>query len=160
METFEQKKQFLDKTIKRNKANKSALMIVLQDAQNKFGYLSQEVQEYIAQGLGVSAQEVYSLVSFYSYFTTEPCGKYQVDICMGTACFVLGNNLFFDVLKNRLGIVNGNMSEDGLFSLSVKMCLGCCALAPVIRVNGEVYGKLDEKKLDEVINKYKKMGDK
>ena len=157
---FEQQKKFLEKTIKNNKNNKSALMVVLQDAQNEFGYLSREVQEYIAQGLGVSAQEVYSLVSFYSYFTTEPCGKYHVDICMGTACFVLGNNLFFDVLKNRLGIVEGNMSKDGKFSLSVKMCLGCCALAPVIRINGEVYGKLDEKKLDEVINKYKNMGDK
>ena len=150
-------KSFLDKQIKNNIKKQGAVMIILQEAQKKFGYLSREVQDYIAHELSIPNEKVYGIVSFYSFFTTEPKGKYDVQMCLGTACFVLGNNTFQQIVEDKLGIKEGEVTPDGKFSLTFTRCLGCCGIAPVIKVNDEVYGKLTEKKLDEIFKKYRDM---
>ena len=150
-------KEFLDKQIKNNVKKQGAVMIILQEAQKKFGYLSREVQDYIAGELSIPNEKVYGIVSFYSFFTTEPKGKYDVQMCLGTACFVLGNNTFQQIVEDKLGIKEGEVTPDGKFSLTFTRCLGCCGIAPVIKVNDEVYGKLTEKKLDEIFKKYRDM---
>lgn len=154
---LEVEKKFIDSEVKKHKKIRGGVIIVLQNMQKKFGYVSKESQEYIAKNMGLSAEEVFEVVSFYSYFSTNPKGKYKINICMGTACFVLGSETFLNVLKRKLGINPGEVTQDGLFSLDMVMCLGCCVLGPVMKVNEEVYGKLTEKKIDEVLEKYRKM---
>lgn len=150
-------KTILDKLLEVNKTKPGGVMIVLQEAQKSFGYLSREVQDYIAEVLSIPNEKVYGIVSFYSFFTTEPKGKYDVQMCLGTACFVLGNNTFQQIVEDKLGIKEGEVTPDGKFSLTFTRCLGCCGIAPVIKVNDEVYGKLTEKKLDEIFKKYREM---
>ena len=135
------------------------LIRVLHRAQAIFGYLPREVQQHVAAKLYLSEAQVSGVVSFYNYFTTEPKGKYIIDICLGTACYVKGSEKVLAELERVLGVkADTNPTEDGLFSISALRCVGACGLAPVMMVNGKVYGKVTPAKAVEIIKKYKELG--
>ena len=132
---------------------KDRLIGVLNDVQERFGYIPKEAQIEISKYLGLSLAEIYGVITFYSRFTLEPKGKYKISVCLGTACFVKGSQAILDRVKERLKIEPGKTTEDGLFSLDDVRCVGACGLAPVFMVNDEVYGNATVKQLDEVIDK-------
>jgi len=135
------------------------LIQVLHRAQSIFGYLPREVQIHVAEKLFLTEAQVSGVVSFYNYFTTEPKGKYCIDICMGTACYVKGSEKVLSEVERVLGIkADTNPTEDGLFSISALRCVGACGLAPVMMVNGKVYGKVTPAKAVEIIKEYKERG--
>ena len=135
------------------------LIQVLHKAQDIFGYLPREVQIHVAKKLYLTEAQVSGVVSFYNYFTTEPKGKYCIDVCMGTACYVKGSEKVLSEIERVLGIkADTNPTPDGLFSISALRCVGACGLAPVMIVNGKVYGKVTPAKAVEIVNEYKKLG--
>ena len=115
-------------------------------------------QMVVADYLNIPLADVYGVVTFYSRFTTVPKGKYDISVCMGTACFVKGSQSILERAKEKLGIDEGQTTEDQLFSLETMRCVGACGLAPVFTVNNKVYGKATVKKLDEVIDELKANG--
>lgn len=135
---------------------KGALIEILHKAQGIFGYLPRDVQLFIARKLGIPGAEVYGVVSFYSYFTTKPRGKYTISVCMGTACFVRGADKIIEKFKEKLGIESNEITEDGLFTLRDVRCIGACGLAPVVTVDDKVYGRVKEEEVDEIIAAYRK----
>ena len=134
------------------KQEKDNLIQILNDVQEKYGYIPKVAQEEISEYLGIPMAEVYGVVTFYSRFTLEPKGKYNISVCLGTACFVKGSQQILDRLKERLNLEEGKTSEDGKFSIDTTRCVGACGIAPVFTVNGEVYGRATVKKLDEVLD--------
>ncbi len=136
--------------------SKDNLIIILEEVQKKYGYIPQLAQVEISEYLNIPVAEIYGVVTFYSRFTTKPKGKYNVSVCLGTACFVKGSKEILERAKQKLGIEEGETSKDGKFSLDSTRCVGACGLAPVFTVNNEVYGKATVKKLDEVIDEYMK----
>lgn len=134
----------LDTLIEAARLTPGSLIAVLHRAQQLFGFLPEEVQRHIAIGMQIPPSEVYGVVTFYNYFSTEPVGKYPISVCMGTACYVRGADRILSLLQTELGIQPGEVTPDGLFSLEVCRCIGACGLAPVITVAGEVHGKLTE----------------
>ena len=135
------------------------LIQVLHRAQTIFGYLPREVQIHVAKKMALTEAQVSGVVSFYNYFTTEPKGKYCIDVCMGTACYVKGSETVLRELERVLGVkADTNPTPDGLFSINALRCVGACGLAPVMMVNGKVYGKVTPAKAVEIINEYKKQG--
>ncbi len=131
-----------------------ALMPVLQQAQGIYGYLPIEVQQMIAEGLNIPLAEVYGVVTFYSQFTLNPKGKYEISVCMGTACYVKGAGDLIDRITQVLGIEPGEVTPDGKFSLTNTRCIGACGLAPVMTVNEDVYGRLKPEDIDGILRKY------
>lgn len=144
----------LMKVIEELKGQGGALMPVLQRAQEIYGYLPVEVQQMISDGLDVSMSEIYGVVTFYSQFSLAPKGKYQISVCLGTACYVKGAGDIFDRMSERLGIANGECTADGKFSLEACRCIGACGLAPVLTVNDDVYGRLALDDVDDILAKY------
>ncbi|MBR3280985.1 MAG: NADH-quinone oxidoreductase subunit NuoE [Clostridia bacterium] len=132
---------------------KDRLIGVLNDVQERFGYVPKEAQVEISNYLGLSLAEIYGVITFYSRFTLEPKGKYKISVCLGTACFVKGSQAILDRVKERLKIEPGKTTEDGMFSLDDVRCVGACGLAPVFMINDEVYGNATVKQLDEVLDK-------
>ena len=116
------------------------LIAVLHKAQAIFGYLPEEVQRFVAVKLGVPVAKVYSVVSFYSFFTMKKSGKYVIRVCMGTACFVRGSEKILAEFEKVLGVKEGETTTDGLYTLETVRCVGACGLAPVVQVNGKTYG--------------------
>jgi NADH:ubiquinone oxidoreductase subunit E len=154
--THDEKFQALDEVIKRfGPSGRKALMQVLQEAQNIFGYLPLPVQRAVAIGLDVSVAEVYGVVTFYSFFSLVPKGEYVVSICMGTACYVKGSQSILDKIESELGIKAGECSKDGKFSINACRCIGACGLAPVITINEDVYGRLTADEIPAILAKYK-----
>ena len=151
--TQEQEKQ-LYKIIADHKDVPGALMPVLQQAQELYGYLPIEVQTKIAEGLGISIEEVYEVVTFYAQFSLNPNGKHRVAVCLGTACYVKGSQNILEELEKQLGIKAGGTTADGVFTLEATRCLGCCGLAPVIVVDDEVYGRLVPADIKGILAKY------
>lgn len=151
--TAEQEKKLLE-IIAANKDEKGSLMPVLQGAQEIYGYLPIEVQNIVSEGLGVPLADIYGVVTFYSMFTLNPKGKNNVQVCLGTACYVKGSGLILDTLKDKLGLEVGATSTDGNFSLEATRCVGACGLAPVMIVNGNVYGRLVPDDVDTILKKY------
>ena len=149
----------LDSFIDTLEVKDSALIQVLHHAQGIFGYLPNEVQLYIAEKLNVAPAKVYGVVSFYSYFTTEPRGKYKISVCLGTVCFVKGADKILAEFEKQLGIKAGQTSKDLLFSLDGLRCVGACGLAPVVVVNGKVYGQFKPEQVGEVLDYYKSLED-
>ena len=132
---------------------------ILHRAQSIFGYLPREVQIHVAEKMYLPEAAVSGVVSFYNYFTTEPKGKYNIDIYLGTACYVKGSEKVLSELERVLGVkADTNPTPDGLFSISALRCVGACGLAPVMMVNGKVYGKVTPAKAVEIINEYKTRG--
>ena len=151
--TAEQEMQ-LKAIIEANKDDKSRLMAVMQQAQDVYGYLPLEVQKMIAEGMGIPLEKVYGVSTFYAQFTLAPKGKYNISVCLGTACYVKGSGLVFDALQEKLGIGPDECTADGKFSLTACRCIGACGLAPVMTVNDEVYGRLTVDDLDTILKKY------
>lgn len=146
----------IKKIIENRKNMETPLMMILSDIQNKYGYISVEVQQIIANELNIPVSEVYGVVTFYSYFSLQPKGKYVIGICMGTACYVKGSQSLLDSFCNRLGIKEGQTTEDGLFTIDVLRCIGACGLAPVVSVNGKIYPHVTVKDVDKIIAECKK----
>lgn len=149
-------KETVDLILKKEAPNKDNLIKILEKVQEKLGYIPQVAQLEVADYLKMPLAEVYGVITFYSRFTTIPKGKYNVSICLGTACFVKGSKEILERAKEKLGLEEGQTSEDGKFSLDTMRCVGACGLAPVFLVNNEVYGKATVKKFDEVIEEYMK----
>lgn len=145
----------LKETIARYIDDPGAVMPVLQEAQEIYGYLPFEVQKMVAEGLGVPLEEVYGVATFYSQFALSPKGKYNISVCLGTACYVKGSGDILDRLSDILGIEAEECTADGKFSLTACRCIGACGLAPVIMVNEDVYGRLTVEDVQGIIDKYK-----
>ena len=140
------------------KVDKENLIPILNDVQEKYGYIPKIAQLEISNYLNVPMAEIYGVITFYSRFTLEPKGKYNISVCLGTACFVKGSQAILDRLKDRLKIEEGKTTNDGKFSIDTTRCVGACGIAPVFTVNNEVYGHATVKKLDEVIDELEKKG--
>ena len=152
--TAEQEAQ-LKAVIAENCHDKSNVMVVMQKAQDIYGYLPIEVQEMIAEGMGVSLEKVYGVATFYAQFSLSPKGKYNISVCMGTACYVKGSGEVLDKLSEELGIEAEECTLDGKFSLTACRCIGACGLAPVITINDDVYGRLTADMIPDILAKYK-----
>ncbi len=144
--------------LQKYKKEKSNLIQILNDVQETYGYIPKKAQTNISEYLNIPMAEVYGVITFYSRFTLKPKGKYNIAVCLGTACFVKGSEKVLDKVKEILKIDVGQTTEDGLFSIESTRCIGACGLAPVFTVNSEVYGKATPEMVEEVIEKYKKMG--
>ncbi len=140
--------------IEQNKELPGALLPVLHEAQEIYGYLPIEVQQMVADGLGVSLSEVYGVATFYSRFSLTPKGKHRISVCLGTACYVKGADKILAEVEKKLGIKSGECTPDGLFSIDSCRCVGACGLAPVMMIDEEVYGKLTPKEVDKILDKY------
>ncbi len=145
----------LKEIISRHKDDPGAIMPVLQEAQDVYGYLPIEVQTMIAEGLNVPLEEVYGVSTFYSQFALSPKGKHNISVCLGTACYVKGSGLLLEELTKQLGIGAEECTPDGEFSLTACRCIGACGLAPVLTVNDDVYGRLVPDDIAGIIAKYK-----
>ena len=131
------------------------LMPIMQQAQDIFGYLPEDVQHIIAKELDIPVSDVYGVATFYAQFNLEPKGKYIISVCLGTACYVKGAQLVLDELEKERGVPAGSTTPDGLFTLNATRCLGACGLAPVIMVNDDVYGRMTPEQVAGVIAKYR-----
>lgn len=151
--TAEQMSELL-KCIEAHKSEKGALMPVLHAAQSIYGYLPAEVQTVIAEGLGVPLAEVYGVATFYSQFSLSPKGKHRISVCLGTACYVKGSDKVLEEIEKELRIKCGECTPDKKFSIDSCRCVGACGLAPVMIVDGEVYGKLTAKDVAGILDGY------
>ena len=151
--TPEQEKELL-KVIEEKKNDKGALMPILQKAQDIYGYLPIEVQTIISDELSVPLEKVYGVATFYSMFNLNPKGKYSISVCLGTACYVKGSGDIFNKISETLGIKGGECTPDAKFSLDACRCIGACGLAPVLTINGEVYGRLVTDDVPGILAKY------
>ena len=149
---FAELKEYIDSV----KNVQGILMQTLQKAQEIFGYLPLEVQKFISDETNIPLADIYGVVTFYTQFTIEEKGKHTIGVCLGTACYVKGSQEIIDKLSDELNVKVGQTTEDKLFTLEATRCLGCCGLAPVMVVDEDVYGKVDSKKVPEIIAKYRK----
>ena len=139
----------------RYKEEKTPLMMILSDIQSEYGYIPLEVQEIVSDETGISVAEIYGVVTFYSFFSLTPKGKYVIGCCLGTACYVKGAQQVIDKFSEILGIKPGQTTEDGLFTLDALRCIGACGIAPAVSINGKVYPKLTADRVPEVIEEYR-----
>ena len=150
-ENFKKLSEYIDKLEDKN----GSLITVLHKAQNLFGFLSQDVQKFVAKKLNIPVSKVNGVVTFYSYFTEEPTGKYVINVCMGTACFVKGSGDVLSEFENKLKIKVGETTANGKYTLQVLRCVGACGLAPVVTVNDKVYGHFTKQMVDKILDEYK-----
>ena len=153
VQTMEQEEK-LKTVIEAHKGQAGATIQVLQEAQSIYGYLPEEVQVLVAEGLGVPLTEVYGIASFYSQFTMEPKGKINIAVCMGTACYVRGAGDILDDISKHTCCKSGGITEDGKISIEATRCIGACGLAPVLTINDDVYRKLNRGEIESVIDRY------
>ena len=151
--TSEQKDKFLE-LLKRFKNSKNELINVLQQTQNIYGYLPQHLVVEISNTLNVPLSEVYGVITFYTQFSLVPKATYTIDICLGTACFVNGADVILEKLCEKLKLKAGELSSDGKWMISTCRCIGCCGLAPVIRINDKVYGKVKPEDVENILKEY------
>ena len=135
----------------------SSLITILHKTQDYYGYIPANAQAFIAKQLNIPASRVYGIVSFYSYFVDKPRGKYQISLCLGTACYVKGAADVLARLESELGIRFGETTPDLLFSIAQTRCLGDCSNAPVLMINEEIYGKVAPDEIPIILQKYRKM---
>ena len=140
---------------KKYKNEPSPLMIVLSEVQKEYGYIPLEVQEIISEELNVPVSDIYGVVTFYSFFSLTPKGKYVIGVCLGTACYVKGGQNVIDKFADILKIKPGETTEDGLFTLDALRCIGACGIAPAISINGKVYPKVQLADCVKIVNEYK-----
>lgn len=151
--TDEQVRQFED-LLMENKNNRGNIMVVLQKTQGIFGYIPEKSLKLISESLDMPESEIYGIITFYSQFTLTPKAKYNIDVCLGTACFVLGAQAVLDKILAKLNVKVGEMTPDGKWIVTSCRCLGCCGLAPAITINGEVYGKLKPEDVDKILDSF------
>jgi NADH-quinone oxidoreductase subunit E len=154
-ECLEEKYSQLEEYINSLPDKKGALIEVLHKAQHIFGYLPEEVQLFVSEKLDVPSSKIYGVVTFYSYFTTEPRGEYVVNVCLGTACFVRGAGDVLAEFENQLGVKNGQTTDDGKFTMGALRCVGACGLAPVVTINDKVYGHVTKADVKKILAEYK-----
>ena len=151
--TAEQKEALLS-VIHELRGERGSLMPIMQKAQEIYGYLPIEVQTMISDELHVPLEKIYGVATFYSQFALSPKGRYQISVCLGTACYVKGSGDIYNKLMDLLGIVGGECTPDGKFSLDACRCVGACGLAPVMMINDEVYGRLSVDDVEAILAKY------
>ncbi len=134
------------------------LMMILSDIQKEYGYIPLEVQELVSARTGISVAEIYGVVTFYSFFSLKPKGKYVIGCCLGTACYVKGAQQVIDKFSDILKIKPGETTEDGLFTLDALRCIGACGIAPAVQINGKVYPKMTVDAVPKLIDEYKAGG--
>lgn len=147
----------LDEVIAEWKGQGGGLLPVMQAAQELLGCVDEEVQNYISKAMDVPVTEIYGIATFYALFTLEQKGKYAINMCLGTACYVRGAQKVMDELVKELGIEPGSTTADGMFTLGACRCIGCCGLAPAMMINSDVYGKMEPAKVSGIIQKYREM---
>ena len=136
------------------KEQEEALMKVIHELKDEKGALMPIFQKMISDQTGIPMEKIYGVATFYSQFTLSPKGKYRISVCLGTACYVKGSGDIYNALMEKLGIVGGECTPDGKFSLDACRCVGACGLAPVMMINEEVYGRLTVDDLDDILAKY------
>jgi len=145
----------IDEIIARNKNKPGVLIPVLEQVQEIVGFLPEDVQHRISEGLNISPAMIYGVVTFYSFFTMVPRGRHLIRVCLGTACYVKRSNEILDKIKQQLNVEVGAMTEDKRYSLESVRCLGACGLAPVVVVDNDTYGAIDPVKVMSIIDEYK-----
>ena len=159
MTTIKEKNSCLSKILEKyNHAGRDALIPILQEFQEKEGYLSKEAIARIGDHLDLPTSKIYGVATFYNQFRFNALGKYHIQICRGTACHVKGSAQILITLEQELGIEAGETSRDGLFSLEVVACIGACGLAPVISINGEYFANITPEKTRKIIEDFRKRG--
>ncbi len=138
--------------------DKTPLMMILSDIQKEYGYVPIDVQEIVSERTGISVAEIYGVVTFYSFFSLKPKGKYIIGCCLGTACYVKGAQRVIDEFCEILGIEPGETTEDGMFTIDALRCIGACGIAPAVSINGTVYPKVQVNQVHSIIDEYRKMG--
>lgn len=151
--TKEQEEKLLE-VIRARKNEKGALMPIMQQAQDIYGYLPIEVQKIISDEMQIPMEKIYGVATFYSQFALQPKGKYQISVCLGTACYVKGSGQIYEKLQDTLQIKGGECTLDGKFSLEACRCVGACGLAPVMMINDEVYGRLTPDDVQGILERY------
>ena len=144
----------ITKIVERYKDEPTPLMMILEDVQKEYGYIPIEVQELISDLTDIPVSEIYGVVTFYSFFSLTPKGKYVIGVCLGTACYVKGAQLLLDKFCEILKIKPGETTPDGLFTIDVLRCIGACAIAPAVSVNGKVYPQVKVDNVIKIINTY------
>ena len=139
----------------RHAGEKTPLIMILNDIQNESGYIPLEVQQIVSDKTGISVAEIYGVVTFYSFFSLVPNGKYVIGVCLGTACYVKGAQQVIDKFSEILGIGAGQTTEDGLFTIDALRCIGACGIAPAVTINGKVYPKVSVDMVPAIIEEYR-----
>ena len=147
--------KLIKEIVKRYKDEPTPTMMILEDIQKEYGYIPLEVQELVSDLTGVPVSEIYGVVTFYSFFSMTPKGKYVIGVCLGTACYVKGGQLVCDKFSELLGIKPGETTPDGLFTLDVLRCIGACAVAPAVSINGKVYPQVKVDNVKNIIEEYR-----
>ena len=128
------------------------------DIQNEYGYIPLEVQQIVSEKTGISVAEIYGVVTFYSFFSLEPKGKYIIGCCLGTACYVKGAQQIINKFSEVLGIKPGETTKDGMFTIDALRCIGACGIAPAVSINGKVYPKMSVDKVPTIVESYRNAG--
>ena len=137
---------------------RTPLMMILSDIQKEYGYIPLEVQELVSEKTGVSVAEIYGVVTFYSFFSLKPKGKYIIGVCLGTACYVKGSQGVIDKFCEVLGVQPGETTADGMFTIDALRCIGACGIAPAVQINGKVYPKVQIKAIPLIVEQLRKEG--
>ena len=148
--------QFIENICDRYKNERTPLMLVLSDIQKEYGYIPLEVQEVVSAKLNIPVSDIYGVVTFYSFFSLTPKGKYVIGVCLGTACYVKGGQNVIDKFCQLLNIKSGETTEDGLFTIDALRCIGACGIAPAVSINGKVYSKVSVDECAKIIANYRK----
>ncbi|MBQ4036703.1 MAG: NAD(P)H-dependent oxidoreductase subunit E [Clostridia bacterium] len=137
---------------------RTPLMMILSDIQKEYGYIPLDVQELVSEKTGVSVADIYGVVTFYSFFSLKPKGKYVIGVCLGTACYVKGAQQVIDKFSEILGIAPGETTEDGMFTIDALRCIGACGIAPAVSINGKVYPKVEVKAIPGIVEELRAQG--
>jgi NADH-quinone oxidoreductase subunit E len=148
-------KEKLTGILAKHPKERSSLIPILQDITDAKGYLPRPMLEELSVELGVALTEILRVASFYNGFSLTPVGRHVIEVCLGTACFVRGSGLLFERLEEDLGVKDGGTDKDGRFTLRSVRCIGCCALAPAMRIDGVTYGKVKLDKVTDILKQYK-----
>lgn len=143
----------------RYEGEKTPLMMILSDIQKEYGYIPLDVQQIVSERTGVSVAEIYGVVTFYSFFSLKPKGKFVIGCCLGTACYVKGAQQVIDKFSEILGIKPGETTEDGLFTIDALRCIGACGIAPAVSINGKVYPKVAVSAVPGIIDELRAQGE-
>lgn len=157
-ETIEVMTPQISEFIEQWKSKPGNLIMVLHQVQETYGYIPRNIAIELSERLSVPLAKIYGVVTFYNFFKLQKAGKYKIQVCLGTACYLRGGDDLLKELETVLGVGLNATTPDGLFSVEAVRCLGCCGLAPVIVINGEVYGRLTSKDVAGIVDKYRKLG--
>ena len=145
----------IEKIIDANKPKAGSLIRILQQSQELVGYITPEMIEMVSNRLAIPASKAYGVVSFYNFFSMVPKGRYTIQVCTGTSCYVKGGKRIIEAFDKKLGLKPKGITEDGLFSLETVRCLGACGLSPALSINGEVHGRVRPNDIEDILEAYK-----